>query len=92
MMASLTDPEDRDRSRLAALMVGDETPRIARARSASDQVEQTTQLKLPPDVLRAFVAACDSCERVLADSTKGEQLRRVQWLDTMKRAAEAYLA
>lgn len=90
MLASLSDPKDRDRSKLASLF-GEKAPVISRARTASEQMAQS-ELKLPTNVLRDFMAACDACERVLKDRASGEQQqRRAQWLEQMKRAAETYI-
>jgi len=89
MRASLVDPHDRDRSRLAFLVGENGGDRVARAHDASRKIVKS-EVKLQTSVLLEFLAACDSCEQVLTDRVTGDW-RRAKWLEAMKSAAETYL-
>merc|ERR1719203_369384 len=87
MRASLADPEDRDRSQLASLVGEEDGARMARARSASEVIVKS-EVKLPPDVLFEFLAACDSCEKVLNDHVSGDLTSPMtEWVEVMATAA-----
>lgn len=91
MKTSLSDKGDRDRSQLAALIGENGGARVARARSASEEIVRS-DVKIPTSVLLEFLATCDSCEQVLKDRANCDTWRRAQWLQAMRSAAEHYLA